>query len=59
MRNRPLRGFESLIGETIVKIDAKCINVVRVKCASGKVVALNCDEQHYGIGILQAEEEKK
>lgn len=59
MRNRPVRGFAALIGETIKKVDARCINVVTIECESGKVVKVNCDEQHYGIGILQAEEHKE
>ena len=56
MRNRPIRGFDALIGEKIKKIDAKCINAVYIECESGKVVRLNCDEQHVGIGIIQAED---
>jgi hypothetical protein len=59
MRNRPYRGFEYLLDETIVKVDAKCINAVYIECASGRIIRLNCDEQHVGIGIIQAEEQKK
>lgn len=59
MRNRPVRGFHELLNETIVKVDASAINVVRFKLVSGKIVEIDCDEQHCGIGILQAKEQKK
>lgn len=59
MKNRPIRGFTALIGETIKKVDAHCINTVRIECESGKIVEVDCDEQHYGIGILQAKERKQ
>ena len=55
MKNKPVRGFKHLIGETIKKVNAHCINVVTIECESGKIVELNCDEQHYGIGILAAQ----
>lgn len=47
------RGFDKLIGETVVSVDTTSINVVHIKCASGKVVSVDADEQHYGIGIVQ------
>lgn len=59
MKSRPYRGFHELVGETVKKVDARAINVVRIECVSGKIVELDCDGQHYGIGILQAKEQKK
>lgn len=46
------RGFEKLVGETIVSVDTTSINVVHIKCASGKIVSVDADIQHYGIGVV-------
>ncbi len=52
-KNKPLRGFIHLVGETVLKIDASAINVVIITCLSGKVIELDCDSQtSYGIGII-------
>lgn len=48
-----LRGFNVLIGETVVSVDTSAINVVHIRTASGKVVSIDADEQHYGIAIVQ------
>lgn len=52
--NKPIRGFDALIGETIVAIDASSINVVTFHLLGGKSVEVDCDEQSYGIAILRA-----
>lgn len=46
------RGFEALIGETIVKVDTSAINVAHIHCASGKVVSIDAEEQHFGISVV-------
>lgn len=52
--NKPIRGFDALIGETIVAIDATSINVVTFHLLGGKSIEVDCDEQAYGIAILRA-----
>lgn len=53
--NKPIRGFDALIGETIVAIDATCINSVTFHLLGGKTVEVDCDEQTgEGIAILRA-----
>jgi hypothetical protein len=56
MENYPVRGFKNLIGETIKKINSKAINVIEVECVSGKIFEIDCDEQHYQIGIIRCTE---
>lgn len=56
MRNKPIRGFKNLVGETIVKVDATAINIVTFLTASGKIVEINGDEQHCGIAVLRADD---
>jgi hypothetical protein len=46
------RGTQDLIGETIVMVDTSSINVIHLHCASGKVVSIDGEEQHYGIPII-------
>lgn len=41
-----------MIGETIKKVDATAINIVTLETESGKVIEIDADEQHYGIGIV-------
>lgn len=55
MKNKPIRGFDLLIGETIKKIDATSINVVTIETESGKSIEIDCDEQHYQIGVLRCQ----
>lgn len=52
MSNKTDRGFDQLIGETIKKIDTTAINVVTIETESGKQFEIDCDEQHFTIGIL-------
>lgn len=47
------RGFEKFIGKTIVSVDSSCINVVSFITDSGKVITIDCDDQHYEIGVIQ------
>lgn len=53
MKNKPIRGFQRLVGETIVKIDATGINHVTIETASGKIIAVFCESLHYGIPIVE------
>lgn len=46
------RGFEALVGETIVKVDTSAINVVHIYTASGKVVSIDAEQQHFGIPVV-------
>jgi hypothetical protein len=46
MKNKPVRGFQHLIGETIKKVDATAINVVSIETESGKIIEIDADEQH-------------
>lgn len=52
MKNHPIRGFINLVGETIKKIDSSCINVIYIETESGKIITVDCDEQHIGVGII-------
>jgi hypothetical protein len=47
-----IRDFKMLVGKTIKSVDAKCINEVKIVCTDGSSFVLDCDEQHYGIGVL-------
>ena len=53
MKNKPIRGFSTLIGETIKKIDATGINCVFVQCESGNTFVIDADELHFGIPVVQ------
>lgn len=46
------RGFNALIGETIVMVDTSSINVVHIHCKSGKVVSIDGEEHHSGIAVI-------
>lgn len=52
MKNKPIRGFQAFIGETIKRIDATAINVVHIEFESGKIVSIDADEHHFGIPIV-------
>lgn len=56
MKNKPLRGFQHLIGETIKKIDATGINHVNIETESSKIVAVCAEQLHYGIPIIDCVE---
>ena len=47
------RGFDIFVGKKIVSVDADCINVVKFTFEDGETVSIDCDEQHYGIGVIQ------
>lgn len=51
-----VNGFKKLAGETIIDVDASAINIVRITFASGKVVEIDAEQQHYGIGIVDVRE---
>lgn len=53
MKNKPIRGFDKLVGETIKKIDATGINCVFIETESGKKITIDADELHYGIPVVQ------
>lgn len=48
--------FKCLDGKTIVEVQAHAINVVRLIMSDGSRYELDCDEQHYGIGVIQVKE---
>lgn len=52
------RGFEKFVGKTIVDVDSTCINVVRFTTDTGEVITIDCDDQVYGIGVIQVREEE-
>ena len=56
MKTKIERGFEIFIGKKIVAVDSSCINVVKFKTEDGEIIKINCDEMHYGIGIIQVSE---
>lgn len=56
MQDNQDRGFSVLIGETIESINAKAINVIKIKTTSGKVLAIHAEERHYGISVLNCED---
>lgn len=47
------RGFEALIGETVVKVDTSAINVVHIYTQSGKIISIDGEEQRYGIPVIK------
>ncbi|AXF53045.1 MAG: hypothetical protein [Caudoviricetes sp.] len=48
-----MRGFDALIGETVVRVDTNAINVVHIHTASGKVVSVDAELSHHGIPVVQ------
>jgi hypothetical protein len=47
------RGFQDLMGETVISIDTSCINLVHILTNSGKVFDIVADEQHLGISVVE------
>lgn len=48
--------FKCLEGKTIVEVQAHAINVVRLIMSDGSRFMLDCDEQHFHIGVIQVKE---
>jgi hypothetical protein len=55
MSDKHIRGFDLLVGKKIVDIDSSCINIVRFTLEGGQVIEIDCDKQHYGIGVLRCQ----
>jgi len=56
MKNKPTRGFKSLIGQTIKKIDASSINVVHFELANGMKFSIQAEEFNYGIPVIACDD---
>lgn len=50
------RDFDKFVGETIVKVDTSCINVVHFHTQSGKVISVDAEERHYDIPVVSVNE---
>ena len=50
------RSFDKFIGETIVKVDTSCINVVHFHTQSGKVISVHPEEQYYDTLVVSVNE---
>lgn len=46
------KQFKQMVGKTIEKVDATCINEVTITCSDGSSYILGSDEQLYGIGVI-------
>ena len=49
--------FAQFVGKTVSAVDAECINVVRFEFTDGTTIAIDADEQHYGIAVIQVSAE--
>lgn len=49
--------FEQFVGKTVSAVDAECINVVRFEFTDGTTIAIDADEQYYGIAVIQVSAE--
>lgn len=52
-----IADFEQFVGKTVTAVDAECINVVRFEFTDGTHIAIDADEQHYGIAVIQVSAE--
>ena len=50
-------AFEQFVGKTVAAVDAESINVVRFEFTDGTTMAIDADEQHYGIAVIQVSAE--
>ena len=50
-------AFEQFVGKTVAAVDAESINVVRFEFTDGTTIAIDADEQHYGIAVIQVSAE--
>lgn len=50
-------AFEQFVGKTVATVDAESINVVRFEFIDGTTMAIDADEQHYGIAVIQVSAE--
>lgn len=53
------RGFATFVGKTIVKINTRACNVVRVHFTDGTVYDIDGEEKFIGIPIITARKVKK
>ena len=52
-----ITDFAQFVGKTVASVDAECINVVRFEFTDGTTIAIDADEQHYGIAVIQVSAE--
>lgn len=55
---KDIRGFAFFVGKTVKSVDSTAINSVRFNFTDGSQVIVDCDEQHLGIGVMQAKMSK-
>ena len=48
-----IADFKQFVGKTVTAVDADSINVVRFEFTDGTTIAIDADEQHYGIAVIQ------
>lgn len=58
MKNKPIRGFKELIGQTIKKIDSSSVNLLKIETETGEIFEIDCDDQVACIGIIQCKKVK-
>lgn len=46
------RGFQDLLGETVLMVDTTKVNVVHIHTASGKVISIDAETPNDGVPIL-------
>ena len=52
-----IADFKQFVGKTVAAVDADSINVVRFEFTDGTPIAIDADEQHYGIAVIQVSAE--
>ena len=52
-----IADFKQFVGKTVATVDASSINVVRFEFTDGTTIAIDADDQHYGIAVIQVSAE--
>ena len=52
-----IADFKQFVGKTVAAVDADSINVVWFVFTDGTTIAIDADEQHYGIAVIQVSAE--
>lgn len=52
-----IADFKQFVGKTVATVDASSINVVRFEFTDGTTIAIDADEQRYGIAVIQVSAE--
>lgn len=53
MKNKPIRGFKTLVGKTIKKIDATGINCVIILTECGETIYIESNMLASGIPVIE------